>query len=221
MRIILLGPPGAGKGTQAKQLSFELDLAHIATGDLLRFNVSEKTVLGLKAQEYMNKGLLVPDDLVIQMLKERFMQADVKKGFILDGFPRTIQQAIALDDLLKNYNWRIDFVFNLDCSEKVIIQRLSGRLVCKNCGANFHISNMPPKRKGICDLCGGQLYQRTDDNEETIRKRLAVYQQESAPLIDYYTKQGLLRQIQADRSQKEVLEAMVSFVKCKNDCRAL
>lgn len=217
MKIILLGPPGAGKGTQAITLSQQLKLAHISTGDLLRQNCSSGTDLGKEAKSYMDKGTLVPDELVTEMLKVRLQQPDTKIGFILDGYPRNINQAMALDELLKTRNSEIDLVFYLETSEPVIIQRLSGRLVCKLCGVNFHIKNMPPKKRGVCDNCGGELYQRTDDKEETIRKRLQVYLDESAPLIEYYTDSGKLHRMSADEDAAIVLNKIILLVKVYND----
>jgi adenylate kinase len=216
MRIVLLGPPGAGKGTQAKQLAKRLALPHISTGDILRQNVAGQTTLGKLAQDYMNKGLLVPDELVTKMLSDRFDQPDVKKGFILDGYPRNLNQAKVLDEILKQKNMKIDLVIDLDCSEVVIIQRLSGRLVCRKCGANFHKTNMPPKASGICDICGGQLYQRADDNVETIKKRLLVYRDEVSALIEHYQQHGLLKQVKADGQADLVLEEMLRLVSEKN-----
>ena len=209
MKIILLGPPGAGKGTQAKVLSQKLNLVHISTGDLLRQNVAKATPLGLEAKDYMNKGALVPDTLVTSMLSERFNQDDVKKGFILDGYPRTLKQAESLDALLKEKQYKIDKVFYLDTSEKVVIQRLSGRLVCSKCSANFHKTNMPPKKDMICDACGAALYQRQDDKEETIKNRLQVYKQESAPLIEYYQSKGKLVRVDSDQDANVVLEEII------------
>jgi len=209
MRIILLGPPGAGKGTQAKVLTKKLSLAHISTGDILRQNVSCDTALGAKAKNFMRKGALVPDELVTRMLIERLRQPDAEKGFILDGYPRTIKQAEDLDKILKDKNTAIDFVVYLDTSEPVIIQRLCGRRVCSKCGLNFHIKNMPPKTDMLCDNCAGVLYQREDDKEETIRKRIAVYQQESAPLIKYYEGQHKLKCLNADGDAESVLDEIV------------
>lgn len=217
MKIVLLGPPGAGKGTQAKEMAKRLNLAHVSTGDLLRQNVAAGTNLGKDAQAFMNKGALVPDELVTKMLLERIGRPDVKNGFILDGFPRTINQAEALDKALGTDNTGIDFAVYLDSSEKIIIQRLSGRLVCGKCQANFHITNMPPKKAGICDNCQGSLYQRSDDKEETIRKRLEVYKNESAPLVRYYeTKQKLLR-VNADLDAGIVLDEIIRRLTGKND----
>jgi len=216
MRIILLGPPGAGKGTQAKVLAKKLNLVHISTGDLLRQNVYGGTKLGLQAKDFMNKGALVPDELVTSMLSERFNQDDVKKGFILDGYPRTLKQAESLDVLLKEKQSKIDKVFYLDTSEKVIVQRLSGRLVCSKCSANFHKTNMPPKKEMACDSCGASLYQRSDDKEETIKKRLQVYELESSPLIDYYQSKGKLVRVDANEDANLVLEEIIRVVK-END----
>ena len=212
MRLILLGPPGAGKGTQAKRLAGELGVPHISTGDILRQNVKEKTSLGKQAKDFMDQGLLVPDELVAKMLMERFAGTDVKKGFILDGYPRNINQAKTLDEMLKKINLDIDLVVYLDTSESVIIQRLTGRLVCSNCQANFHIKNMPPKIKGICDNCGGKLYQRTDDKEETVRQRLEVYKKEVAGLIQYYKATQKLSRLSADEEADIVLHKIINLV---------
>jgi adenylate kinase len=209
MRLVLLGPPGAGKGTQAKGLARELKFAHISTGDLLRQNVAANTALGLEAKDYMNKGLLVPDTLVTKMLEERFSQPDIKKGFILDGYPRTINQAKTLDSILHAKKMALDVVFDLDSSEPVIIQRLSGRLVCKKCGALFHKTNMPPKADMICDNCAGALYQRDDDKEETIKKRLSVYRSEVAALLDHYRCAKLLVTVSADDDAAVVLKKII------------
>lgn len=214
MRIILLGPPGAGKGTQAKTLAQRLKLAHISTGDILRQNVSEGTALGGKlARDFMNKGALVPDELVTRMLKSRLGQPDIEKGFILDGYPRNINQAKALDDMLKKINTAIDLVIYLDTSEPVIIQRLSGRLVCSACGANFHTENMPPKVNMACDTCGGKLYQRSDDRDETIKKRLQVYLKESSVLIQYYNDKHKLCRLSADGDKTIVLNRIIELAK--------
>ena len=212
MRIVLLGPPGAGKGTQARVLAERLKFPHISTGDLLRQNVSAGTDLGLEAKGYMEKGALVPDELVNKMLARRFDLPDVKSGFILDGYPRNLKQAKALDEILKNISSGIDLVFYLDTSEAVIIQRLTGRRVCKSCGANFHVKNMPPKQSGICDNCQGVLYQRSDDNESTIRNRIEVYNKESAPLINYYNSAGKLKSLNADGEAGIVLDEMVQLI---------
>ncbi len=217
MKLILLGPPGAGKGTQSKQLALKLGLAHISTGDILRQNVKDETPLGRQAQSYMDKGLLVPDELVGHMVGDRIDQPDVKKGFILDGYPRTINQAKTLEALLKQRGMGIDLVVYLDTSDAVIIQRLTGRLVCSKCNANFHAVNMPPKKSGICDTCGASLYQRTDDKEETVRKRIEVYKNEVASLIEYYTKEKKLHKLSADVDAGIVLDKIIRLAKECND----
>ena len=211
MRIVLLGPPGAGKGTQAKTLSEKLGLPHVSTGDLLRQNVKDKTALGREAKDYMERGLLVPDKLVAKMLMQRMDNPDVKKGFILDGYPRNLNQAQVLDNVLKERNLNIDMVVYLDTSDPVIIQRLGGRLVCSSCGANFHIRNMPPKKAGVCDKCGGRLYQRTDDNEETVKKRLEVYKKEVSSLIRYYEAEQKLYRLAADEDAQIVLDKIIEL----------
>lgn len=213
MKMVLLGPPGAGKGTQAKVLSVKLQLPHISTGDLLRQNVKESTALGKEAKDYMDKGLLVPDELVAKMLKERFLRPDIKAGFILDGYPRTLNQAKTLDRLLKDVHSGIDAVIYLDTSEAVVVQRLSGRLVCSSCGFNFHITNMPPTVAGVCDNCKGSLYQRSDDKEVTVRKRLEVYSREVAALIEYYEKEKKLYRISADLEAEVVLNKIIDLAK--------
>jgi len=213
MNIVLLGPPGAGKGTQAKVLAKKLNVPHISTGDLLRQNVAAGSELGAKAKDYMNKGLLVPDALVTQMLGERFKQAELKTGFILDGYPRNLNQAKELDVLLAGLSMRIDKAIDLVSSEAVIIQRLSGRLVCRTCGSLFHKTNMPPKKEGVCDACGGELYQRTDDKEETIRNRLVVYREEVAALLKYYKEKGLLVSVNADGEASLVLDKIIELLR--------
>ncbi|MCX5693954.1 MAG: adenylate kinase [Candidatus Omnitrophica bacterium] len=211
MYLVLLGPPGAGKGTQAKRLAEKLALPHISTGDILRQNVKDDTDLGRQAKGIMEKGLLVPDDLVAKMLDERFNDPDIKKGFILDGYPRTLPQAYSLDKILGAKGLAVDLVVYLDSSDQVIIKRLTGRLVCSKCGANFHIINMPPKVKGLCDSCGGSLYQRSDDNETTVRKRLEVYKKEVASLIEYYKKARKLHSLNADLGAEIVLKQIVEL----------
>jgi adenylate kinase len=217
MRIILLGPPGAGKGTQAKQLAKKLNLPHISTGDILRENVTQGSDLGKLAKDFMNKGVLVPDELVTRMLIERLKQQDIKKGFILDGYPRNLNQAKTLDEILKSMGMEIDLVVDLDSSEPVIIQRLSGRLVCRRCSANFHKTNMPPKKEGICDNCGGELYQRADDKVETIKNRLLVYREETSVLMKYYEQNAKLQHIPADGDADVVLNKIIDMVKNFND----
>jgi len=211
MYLVLLGPPGAGKGTQAKRLAERLALPHISTGDILRQNVKDGTDLGEQAKGIMDKGLLVPDDLVAKMLDERFNNPDIKKGFILDGYPRTLAQARTLDEILSRKKLAVDLVVYLNTSDEIIIKRLTGRLVCSKCGANFHAVNMPPKVKGVCDSCQGSLYQRSDDNEITVRKRLEVYKNEVASLIEYYTQAKKLRSLNADLDPEVVLEQIIEL----------
>jgi adenylate kinase len=217
MRIVLLGPPGAGKGTQAKILAEKLAVPHISTGDLLRENVKNNTSLGKEAKDYMERGLLVPDTLVARMLTERIQQQDTKKGFILDGYPRNLSQAETLDSILKPKNMDIDFVVYLDTDEDTIIQRLSGRLVCSSCGANYHIKNMPAKVKGVCDKCSGKLFQRSDDKEDTVRNRLQVYKKEVSSLVDYYEAGHKLHRLDGAEEPKTVLNKIVAFTKTHND----
>lgn len=190
--IILMGPPGAGKGTLAKQLKETLDLVHISTGDMFREAIKEGTDLGKLAASYINRGDLVPDDVTIGIVKERLAKDDCAKGFLLDGFPRTLPQAEALKKLSSEIARPIEVVVNLDCDENELIRRISGRRVCKQCGAPFHVETMKPKVEGVCDLCGGELYQRKDDNEEALRVRLEHYVHDTKPLLDYYQNEGLL-----------------------------
>jgi adenylate kinase len=211
MYLVLLGPPGAGKGTQAKRLAEKLFLPHISTGDILRQNVKLDTDLGRQAKGIMEKGLLVPDDLVAKMLDDRFNNPDIKNGFILDGYPRTLPQANSLDKILSAKGLAVDLVVYLDSSDEVIIKRLTGRLVCSKCGANFHVTNMPPKVKGLCDSCQGSLYQRSDDNEITVRKRLEVYKQEVSALIEYYQKVKKLYRLNADLGADVVLRQIIDL----------
>ncbi|ADQ05014.1 adenylate kinase [Caldicellulosiruptor owensensis OL] len=212
MRLILLGAPGAGKGTQAEYLSKRFSIPHISTGDILRENVKNETELGKKAKEYMDKGLLVPDEIVIEIVKDRIAKEDCKNGFLLDGFPRTIAQAEALDRVLQELGQKIDKVLNIEVPDEKILERMSGRRICKNCGASFHIIYRPPQKEGICDICGGELYQREDDKEETVKKRLEVYHAQTQPLIDYYKAKGLLvvayGQEEIADTTKEVLKAL-------------
>ena len=215
MRIILLGPPGVGKGTQAKALAKKLNLPHISTGDILRKNVKQGTELGIKAQSFMNKGELVPDSIVDQMLFEKIDTQD-SQGFILDGYPRNLSQAKTLDNFLIQKGTKKYLVFYLDASEAIIIERLSGRRVCSNCQAVYHIKNMPPKVDLICDYCQGALKQRSDDKEETIKNRLQVYLKESRPLLDYYSKKGNLYRILADSAVGIVLDEMLKIVEKEN-----
>lgn len=208
MKLILLGPPGAGKGTQSVVLAGKYNLPHISTGDILRESVKSGQPLGLKAKEYMDKGGLVPDEIVTGIVAERLKASDAKKGFILDGFPRTIKQAEDLGSELEKMGAEIDIVLYFETSTKVAIERLTGRRVCKSCGFNYHIKNIPPKKEGICDRCGGQLFHRVDDNEETVRNRLKVYEDQTKPLIDYYNKRGILKKVSGDMAVEELFKVL-------------
>ncbi|HHT50252.1 MAG TPA: adenylate kinase [Eubacteriaceae bacterium] len=206
MRIILLGPPGAGKGTQASNIANEFHITHISTGEIFRKIQKEGTSLGLKAKEYIDKGLLVPDDLTVEIIDDRLDRKDCIEGFILDGFPRTIIQAKALDDKLKAKKISLDLVINIQLKNQLIINRITGRRICENCGENYHTNFYPPKIEGKCDLCGGQLFQRKDDQEETIKKRLEVYTNQTQPLIDYYKDKGILHTINGEQSIEGVFK---------------
>ena len=212
MNIILLGPPGAGKGTQSRRLSENLKIPQISTGDLLRAARAQKTPLGLKAESYMMIGKLVPDDLVIEMIRERLSQPDCQKGTILDGFPRTERQAEALDQTFLKNGFQIDHVILLSVDEEEVVKRLSGRRQCRSCGENFHVALHPPRREGVCDRCGAQLFQRDDDQEAVIRKRLEVYRGETAPLTGYYSRKGILKGLRGtgtiDAISREIVKAV-------------
>jgi len=206
MNIVLLGPPGIGKGTVAGKLSKKLEIPHIATGDMLRENVAQKTELGLKAKSYMDKGLLVPDNVVIEMIKERLQKDDCKNGFILDGFPRTINQAEEIKDI------KIDKVVNIQASDDVIVERLSRRRVCGQCGFIYHLDFIKPNREGFCDKCSGTLSQREDDKPEAIKERLKVYTEKTEPLINYYKEKGLIVDVDGSGTPEEEFELVLKAV---------
>lgn len=212
LRAVLLGPPGAGKGTQAVRLVEKYEIPHISTGDIFRKNIKEGTELGKKAQEYMNAGALVPDELVVDLVKDRLQQDDCKNGFLLDGFPRTIFQAEKLDEFLSESNLKMDIVINLKVEKEALIKRLTGRRVCKDCGASYHIVNIPPKKEGVCDICGGELIQRKDDNIETVENRINVYEEQTVPLIGYYKEAGSLVDFDGEASLDEVFDAIVQAI---------
>lgn len=206
MKIILLGPPGAGKGTQAKLISSEFSIPHISTGDIFRANISEKTELGMKAKGYMDKGLLVPDELTIDIVKDRISKDDCKGGFLLDGFPRTVKQAEALDKFLNSKNEKIDCALLIDVPTEKIFSRMTGRRVCTKCGASYHVKYNPPKVEGKCDLCGSSVVQRKDDSEDTVKERLDVYDKQTEPLIIYYKNEAVLRSVDGTQDIDKVFE---------------
>ena len=212
MKIIMLGAPGAGKGTQAKKIAAKYDIPHISTGDIFRANIKNGTELGNKAKTYMDQGLLVPDELVVDLVVDRVQQDDCKNGFLLDGFPRTIFQAEKLDEFLSESNQKMDIVINLKVEKEALIKRLTGRRVCKDCGASYHIVNIPPKKEGVCDICGGELIQRKDDNIETVENRINVYEDQTAPLIGYYKEAGSLVDFDGEASLDEVFDAIVQAI---------
>lgn len=208
MRLILLGPPGAGKGTQAKLLSDRFKMPHISTGDILRDEMRENSLLGKKVAEFVKSGELVPDKIVVEVVMKRLSKPDAQDGFILDGFPRTINQANRLNAALRILGISIDLVIYFETSPEVSIGRLSGRRVCKGCGANFHIVNMPPQKEGICDSCGAKLILRDDDKQTTVEKRLAIYQKETASLINYYKKSRKLTRVYGDLQAERVYDTL-------------
>jgi adenylate kinase len=204
MNIILLGPPGAGKGTQAKMLVDQYQIPQISTGDILRAAVKEGTQLGIEAKSYMDKGELVPDSVVIGIVEERIKEPDCAKGYMLDGFPRTVPQAEALDGMLQNLSSMIDHVVSIEVGKEELVKRLTGRRTCRECGAGYHVMFDPPKKEDVCDKCGGELYQRDDDNVETVTSRLEVYEAQTLPLIDYYKTQGKVRPIDGVGDIKDI-----------------
>ncbi len=212
MKVIMLGAPGAGKGTQAKQIADKYNIPHISTGDIFRANIKNGTELGKKAKTYMDQGLLVPDELVVELVADRIQQDDCKNGFVLDGFPRTIPQAEALDAALENINEKMDYAIDVDVPDENIIKRMSGRRACLNCGATYHIVSIPTKVEGICDRCGNPVVLRDDDKPETVKKRLEVYHEQTQPLIDYYKKQDILRTVNGVQPMEEVFKAIVEIL---------
>lgn len=208
MKLILLGPPGAGKGTQAKSISNEYNIPHISTGDIFRKNISEKTALGIEAKGYIDKGLLVPDELTVRIVEDRLRSDDCKKGYLLDGFPRTIYQAEELEKLDT-----LDYVLLLQVPDEFILSRMTGRRVCTGCGASFHVTNNPPKIEGICDLCGGELVQRKDDKKETVAQRIEVYKKQTEPLVNYYKDKGILKTVDGTLEIDEVFKSIIRVLK--------
>lgn len=212
MKIIMLGAPGAGKGTQAKMIADKYNLPHVSTGDIFRANLKAGTDLGKKAKEYMDKGLLVPDELTVEILLDRVSKEDCKDGYILDGFPRTIPQAEVLDKELTNRNEEIDFAINVEVADENIIKRMAGRRACVNCGATYHVEMLRPKKEGICDRCDSELIQRVDDKEETVKDRLAVYHKQTKPLIEYYEKKGALRTVNGSDTVENIFATIVEII---------
>ncbi len=210
MRLILLGPPGAGKGTQAANIIDKYKIPHISTGDIFRKNIKEGTELGKKAKECIDNGQLVPDSLTIALVEDRLKQDDATDGFLLDGFPRNIAQAEALDTVLKNMACQLTSVINISVDPSILVERAVGRRICKNCGATYHITFNPSKVESVCDKCSGELYQRSDDTAETVSKRINVYSEETAPLIDFYTKQGVIINVDGQKDIDLVFEDITS-----------
>lgn len=212
MKIVMLGAPGAGKGTQAKMIADKYQIPHISTGDIFRANISNGTELGKKAKTYMDQGLLVPDELVVDLVVDRVQQDDCKKGYILDGFPRTIPQAEALTEALKKLGEKVDFAINVEVPDENIVKRMSGRRACVSCGSTYHIVYNPTKVEGVCDKCGNELILREDDKPETVKKRLDVYHEQTQPLIEYYTNEGVLVEVDGTKDMKDVFSASVDIL---------
>lgn len=212
MKIIMLGAPGAGKGTQAKKIAAKYAIPHISTGDIFRANIKNNTELGQKAKTYMDKGELVPDELVVDLIMDRFKEADCANGYVLDGFPRTIPQAEALDKALSANGESVDYAINVEVPDENIINRMSGRRACVGCGATYHIQFNPTKVEGICDACGEKLILRDDDKPETVKNRLSVYHEQTQPLIDYYTNAGILRTVDGTVDINDVFQAIVDIL---------
>lgn len=212
MKIIMLGAPGAGKGTQAKKIAEKYSIPHISTGDIFRANIKNNTELGQKAKTYMDKGELVPDELVVDLIMDRFKEADCANGYVLDGFPRTIPQAEALDEALKSLNDSLDYAINVEVPDENIINRMSGRRACLSCGATYHIVYNKTKTEGICDKCGSELVLRDDDKPETVQKRLSVYHDQTQPLIDYYTNKGIIKEVDGTLDMEAVFNAIVDIL---------
>ncbi|MDQ0856723.1 adenylate kinase [Metabacillus dongyingensis] len=204
MNLVLMGLPGAGKGTQAERIVEKYEIPHISTGDMFRAAIKGETELGLKAKSFMDQGALVPDEVTIGIVRERLGKNDCEKGFLLDGFPRTVAQAEALEGILSDLNRKIDYVINIEVDKDILMERLTGRRICKKCGSTYHLVFNPPAAEGICDKCGGELYQREDDNEETVANRLEVNLKQTQPLLNFYEEKGYLRNINGQQDIKQV-----------------
>lgn len=211
-RVVLLGPPGAGKGTQATSIAQKYQILHISTGDIFRANVKEGTPLGKKAKEYMDQGLLVPDELVCDLVEDRVSKEDCSNGYLLDGFPRTVFQAEHFDAFLSKNGQSLDKVVDIEVDEDILLPRMIGRRVCRGCGKPYHVTAMPPKKEGVCDVCGGEVYQRNDDKEETVKNRFKVYQDQTSPLIEYYKKAGTLGEINGAQDVDKVFEDICALL---------
>lgn len=212
MKIIMLGAPGAGKGTQAKQIAAKYDIPHISTGDIFRANIKNGTELGKKAKTYMDKGLLVPDELVVDLVVDRVADKDCENGYVLDGFPRTIPQAEALDAALAKNGDKMEYAINVEVPDENIVKRMSGRRACVACGATYHIEHIPPKTEGICDTCGKELILRDDDKPETVLNRLNIYHEQTQPLIDYYNTKGILKEVDGTKDMADVFSEIVAIL---------
>ena len=212
MKIIMLGAPGAGKGTQAKRIAEKYTIPHISTGDIFRANIKNGTELGKKAKEYMDQGALVPDELTCDLVMDRIQQDDCKNGFVLDGFPRTIPQAEALDEALNKIGKKMDYAIDVDVPDENIVNRMGGRRACLSCGATYHVEFNPTKAEGICDACGAQTVLRDDDKPETVQKRLTVYHDQTQPLIDYYKKQNILKSVDGTQPMEAVFDAIIGIL---------
>ena len=212
MKIIMLGAPGAGKGTKAKMIADKYGVPHVSTGDIFRANIKNGTELGMEAKKYMDQGLLVPDELTVRILLDRVAQDDCKNGYVLDGFPRTIPQAEVLDSELTKLGDHIDYAINVDVPDENIVKRMSGRRACLTCGATYHIEHVPPKKEGICDVCGSELVLRDDDKPETVKNRLNVYHEQTQPLIDFYTEKGVLKTVDGTVPMEEVFAAITAIL---------
>ena len=212
MKVIMLGAPGAGKGTQAKKIAAKYTIPHISTGDIFRANIKNGTELGKKAKTYMDQGLLVPDELVVDLVVDRVQQADCENGYVLDGFPRTIPQAESLDEALKKLDQKIDYAINIEVPDENIIRRMSGRRACVGCGATYHVVYNPPKKEEGCDVCGEKLILRDDDQPDTVKKRLDVYHDQTQPLIDYYEKSDVLKEVDGTMDMEDVFRAITAIL---------
>ena len=212
MKIVMLGAPGAGKGTQAKKIAAKYAIPHISTGDIFRANIKNGTELGQKAKVYMDQGLLVPDELVVELIMDRFEESDCNNGYVLDGFPRTIPQAKALDEALSSKKDSLEYAIDVDVPDEAIVDRMSGRRACVGCGGTYHLVTIPPKKEGICDTCGAELILREDDKPDTVQKRLKVYHEQTQPLIDYYKEKGILKSVDGRKDPETILKDIITII---------